>query len=104
MEVEKEMRDEESWGGAGSRIEKPVARRIGKNPAEERKEEAKLRGLPASFLQTDSKIKLLPRKSVCIPLHKSPCVLVHLFWMCTCVGRTKRATSLTADITGAGAH
>lgn len=90
--------------GGSSRIEKPVARRIGKNLAEERKEEAKLRGLAASFLQTDSKIELLPRKSVCIPLHKSPCVLVHLFWMCACVGRAKRATSLTTDITGAGAH
>lgn len=91
--------------GGGSRIEKPVARRIGKNPAEERKEEAKLRGLAASFLQTDSKIELLPRKSVCIPLHKSP-VCLCTFFGCVrvCVGRAKRATSLTADITGAGAH
>lgn len=58
--------------GGGSRIEKPVARRIGKNPAEERKEEAKLRGLPASFLQTDSKIELLPRKKCVYPVTQIP--------------------------------
>lgn len=35
-------------------------------------EEAKLQGLAASFLQTDSRLELLPRRTVCILLHKSP--------------------------------
>lgn len=72
-------------------------------------EETKLQGLAASFHQTDSRLELLLRRSVCIQLHKSPyacapCVRVCRY-VCVCIGLLlKSATELTADMTGAGAH
>lgn len=85
-------RDKE-WGVMGKAGLRKLKRErwgeLGKNPAEDGKEEAKLQGLAASFLQTDSRLELLPRKSVCIPLHKSPVCLCTL-WMC--VGRAKSVT------------
>lgn len=111
--MEKEMG---KWWRREKRGEK--CERLRKKGAEENRgrirnrmeeEEAKLRGLAASFHQTDSRLELLLRRSVCIQLHKSPyacapCVCVSLC-VRVCVGLLlKSATELTADVTGAGAH
>lgn len=109
--MEKEMG---KWWRREKRGEK--CERLRKKGAEENRgrirnrmeeEEAKLRGLAASFHQTDSRLELLLRRTVCIQLHKSPyacapCVCVSLC-VRVCVGLLlKSATELTADVSGAG--